>query len=48
MTGIDDPYEPPSAPELELRPAEHPDAVEQVLAALEQRGVIEASTARTS
>jgi adenylyl-sulfate kinase len=48
MTGIDDPYEPPSAPELELRPAEHPDAVEQVISALQTRGVLKETTARTS
>jgi adenylyl-sulfate kinase len=48
MTGIDDPYEPPSAPELELRPSEHPDAVEQVIAVLRERGVLEEATARTS
>ena len=41
MTGIDDPYEPPVSPDLELRPAEAPDAVEQVLALLRERGVIE-------
>jgi len=41
MTGIDDPYEPPVSPDLELRPAEHPDAVEQVLDTLRARGVID-------
>jgi adenylylsulfate kinase-like enzyme len=41
MTGIDDPYEPPVSPDLELRPAEAPDAVERVLALLRERGVTE-------
>jgi adenylyl-sulfate kinase len=41
MTGIDDPYEPPAAPDLELRPGQDADAVDQVLAALRERGVIE-------
>jgi adenylyl-sulfate kinase len=44
FTGIDDPYEAPSAPELELVPADgDPDAqAERVLALLAERGVLPA------
>jgi adenylyl-sulfate kinase len=37
LTGVDDPYEPPERPELELRPVEQgvPDAVAAVMARLE-------------
>jgi adenylylsulfate kinase-like enzyme len=40
MTGIDDPYEAPERPDLEIRPAEHDDAVERVLSLLRERDVI--------
>jgi len=43
LTGIDDPYENPASPELELRPCEEGFAadVERVLAALRERGVLD-------
>jgi bifunctional enzyme CysN/CysC len=40
FTGIDAPYEPPPAAELELTPGELDAAVEQVVAALRERGVL--------
>ncbi len=40
MTGVDDPYEPPSAPDLVLRPGDGPVAVDRLLALLRERGVL--------
>jgi len=40
MTGIDDPYEPPLAPDLRLTPAPVDAWADQVLQILEQRGVL--------
>ena len=42
MTGIDDPYEPPEAPEVEITMDETPEhGVDRVVAALAERGVID-------
>jgi bifunctional enzyme CysN/CysC len=40
MTGIDDPYEAPTSPDLVLRPGDAPVAVDRLLALLRERGVI--------
>jgi bifunctional enzyme CysN/CysC len=40
LTGIDDPYEPPEAPDLVLHPEDAPVAVDRLLALLHERGVI--------
>jgi adenylylsulfate kinase-like enzyme len=40
MTGVDDPYEPPSSPDLVLRPEDAPLAVDRLLALLRDRGVL--------
>jgi bifunctional enzyme CysN/CysC len=42
FTGVDAPYEPPPAPELELAPGDLDALVEQVLTALRDRGVLPA------
>ena len=44
FTGVDDPYEPPAAPELRIRTDQHPpeEIVEQIIACLAQRGCIAA------
>jgi adenylylsulfate kinase-like enzyme len=41
FTGVDDPYETPTSPDLHLRPVatQVEDAAEQVLASLAERGV---------
>jgi bifunctional enzyme CysN/CysC len=41
MTGIDDPYEPPAAPDLSIEPGDSAAAVETVLALLRERGIID-------
>jgi bifunctional enzyme CysN/CysC len=40
MTGIDDPYEAPTTPDLRLTPADAPLAVDRLLALLAQRGIL--------
>jgi bifunctional enzyme CysN/CysC len=40
MTGVDDPYEAPEAPDLVLRPGDAPVAVDRLLALLRGRGVL--------
>jgi bifunctional enzyme CysN/CysC len=40
MTGVDDPYETPTAPDLVLRPGDAPVAVDRLLAVLRERGVL--------
>jgi adenylylsulfate kinase-like enzyme len=40
MTGIDDPYERPTTPDLLLHPGDPDASVEAVLSALRARGVI--------
>jgi adenylylsulfate kinase-like enzyme len=40
MTGIDDPYEAPSSPDLVLHPGDAPVAVDRLLALLRERGVL--------
>jgi len=42
MTGIDDPYEPPAQPEVELGAGTAEDAVSAIVAELERRGVLPA------
>jgi len=44
MTGVDDPYEPPAAPDIEVRPGRDGLAadVDRVVAALRERGVVPA------
>jgi bifunctional enzyme CysN/CysC len=42
MTGVDDPYEAPAAPDIVLTPADAALAVDRVLAALRDRGVMPA------
>jgi bifunctional enzyme CysN/CysC len=41
MTGVDDPYEAPAAPDLRIEPGDAVAAVETVLALLRERGVID-------
>jgi bifunctional enzyme CysN/CysC len=40
MTGVDDPYEAPDAPDLVLHPGDAPVAVDRLLALLRERGVL--------
>ena len=40
MTGVDDPYEAPTSPDLVLHPGDAPVAVDRLLALLRERGVI--------
>jgi bifunctional enzyme CysN/CysC len=40
LTGVDDPYEAPEAPDLVLRPGDAPVAVDRLLALLLERGVL--------
>ena len=40
FTGVDDPYEPPDAPDLECRPSGVEEQVEQIIEALRERGVL--------
>jgi bifunctional enzyme CysN/CysC len=40
LTGVDDPYEPPQAPDLILKPGDAPVAVDRLLALLHERGVV--------
>ena len=46
MTGVDDPYEPPTAPDLAIAPGDPNAAVETVLAVLRDRGVIDTTARR--
>jgi len=43
MTGIDDPYEAPEAPDLVLLPAD-PDPLGAILALLRRRGILDTTT----
>jgi bifunctional enzyme CysN/CysC len=40
MTGVDDTYEPPEGPEVTLRPADAPSAVDVLLRELRRRGIV--------
>jgi adenylylsulfate kinase-like enzyme len=40
LTGIDDAYEVPAAPEVTLRPSDAPTAVDELVRALRVRGIV--------